>query len=116
LIGGSLMRAAARHVPVFGWSPGEGTRADAAGDGFDVVGELTDAVRRAAAEDALVVLAAPVTAFPPLLKVIHEVDPTCRLTDVGGVKSQVAAEVAALAPRARYIGSHPMAGTEHSGW
>jgi prephenate dehydrogenase len=116
LIGGSLMRAAAQHVPVFGWSPGEGTRAGAAGDGFDVIDDLADALRRAEAEDALVVLAAPVTAFPQLLKTIDEAAPTCRLTDVAGVKSPVAAEVAALAPKTRYIGSHPMAGTENSGW
>ncbi len=116
LIGGSLMRAAAPHVPVFGWSPGDGTRTAASADGFDVAGDLTAALRRAAAQDALVVLAAPVTAFPQLLRTIHEVAPTIRLTDVAGVKSPVAVEVATLAPSARYIGSHPMTGTEHSGW
>jgi prephenate dehydrogenase len=63
-----------------------------------------------------VVLASPVTAFPSLLKTINEVAPVSRLTDVGGVKSPVAVEVATIAPHARYIGSHPMTGTEHSGW
>ena len=116
LIGGSLMRAAQPRVPVFGWSPGAGTRTAAASDGFEVVDELPDALRRAADLDALVVLAAPVTAFPSLLKTIDEVAPATRLTDVAGVKSPVALEVASLAPRARYIGSHPMTGTEHSGW
>lgn len=116
LIGGSLMRAAASQVPVFGWSPGPGTRAAAAHDGFDVVDDLPVALRRAADLDALVVLAAPVTAFPSLLKTIDEVAPDTRLTDVAGVKSPVAVEVATLAPRARYVGSHPMTGTEHSGW
>lgn len=116
LIGGSLMRAAKPHVPVFGWSPSLGTRAAAASDGFDVVDELDSALRRAAEADALVVLAAPVTAFPQLLRRIDEVAPVTRLTDVTGVKAPVAIEVAALAPQARYIGSHPMAGTEHSGW
>lgn len=116
LIGGSLMRAAAPHVPVFGWSPGAGTRAAAASDGFAVVDDLAAALRRATEMDALVVLAAPVTAFPALLRAIDETAPTVRLTDVAGVKSPVAVEVAALAPHARYVGSHPMAGTEHSGW
>lgn len=116
LIGGSLMRASAPHLPVFGWSPGTTTRAAAASDGFTVVDELGAALRRAAEADALVVLAAPVTAFPALLRAIDETAPVVRLTDVAGVKSPVAAEVAALAPHARYVGSHPMTGTEHSGW
>jgi prephenate dehydrogenase len=116
LIGGSLMRAAKPHVPVFGWSPGVGTRATAASDGFDVLDDLGAALRRAAHADALVVLAAPVTAFPALLKTINEVAPVSRLTDVAGVKSPVAVEVATIAPHARYIGSHPMTGSEHSGW
>lgn len=116
LIGGSLMRAAAPHLPVFGWSPGSASRAAAASDGFAVVDELDAALRRAADADALVVLAAPVTAFPALLRAIDGTAPAARLTDVAGVKSPVAAEVAALAPRARYLGSHPMTGTEHSGW
>lgn len=116
LIGGSLMRAAQPHVPAFGWSPGVETREAAAGDGFEVADDLPAALRRAAELDALVVLAAPVTAFPSLLKTIHEVAPATRLTDVAGVKSPVALEVASLAPRTRYIGSHPMTGTEHSGW
>lgn len=116
LIGGSLMRASAPHVPVFGWSPGDGTRAAATRDGFDVAEDLRAALRRADDVDALVVLASPVTAFPQLLKTIGEVAPAVRLTDVAGVKSPVAIEVATLAPQARYIGSHPMTGTEHSGW
>lgn len=116
LIGGSVMRAAAPHLPVFGWSPGVGTRAKAAAEGYDVIDELDAALRRAADADALVMLAAPVTAFPALLKRINEVAPAVRLTDVGGVKAQVEAEVAALAPHTRYIGSHPMSGTEFSGW
>lgn len=116
LIGGSLMRAAGQHIPVFGWSPSPGTRGAAASDGFDVVDDLDAALRRATDADALVVMASPMTAFPQLLRRIDEVAPTTRLTDVGGVKTPVAIEVAALAPQARYIGSHPMTGTEHSGW
>jgi prephenate dehydrogenase len=116
LIGGSLMRAAAPHLPVFGWSPGEQTRLAAAADGHSVLDTVDDALRRADQTDALVVLAAPVTAFSPLLRAVDATAPTVRLTDVAGVKAPVAAQVAALAPRARYIGSHPMAGTAHSGW
>ncbi len=116
LIGGSLMRAAAGHLPTFGWSPGEQTRHAAAADGHQVHESLEDALQHALDTEALVVLAAPVTAFPPLLKTVDTAAPTVLLTDVGGVKAPVAEQVAGLAPRARYIGSHPMAGTTHSGW
>ena len=116
LIGGSLLRAAAPLLPASGWSPSPQTRAAAADDGFAVHDELTMALTAADATDALVVLAAPVTAFGDLLRAIAAVAPTIRLTDVAGVKGPVAEQVAALAPGARYIGSHPMAGTQYSGW
>jgi prephenate dehydrogenase len=116
LIGGSLMRAAAPHLPVFGWSPGEVTRKAAHAEGFDVPDTLPAALHRATSADALVVLAAPVTAFRELLRTVDEVAPGVLLTDVAGVKAPVAEHVAELAPRARYVGSHPMAGTAHSGW
>ncbi len=116
LIGGSLVRAAKPHLPVFGWSPSEETRQAATADGFDLDGSLEASLKRAGKADALVVLAAPVTAFPSLLRSIDDHAPTVRLTDVAGVKAQVHDDVAALAPRARFVGSHPMAGTAQSGW
>src|SRR5664279_2683103 len=116
LIGGSLVRAAGPHLPVFGWSRSEDTRRAAAGDGCDVSDTVEAALTRATETDALVVLASPVTAFPGLLRAIDETAPTVRLTDVAGVKASVEDAVAALAPRTRFIGSHPMAGTTASGW
>lgn len=111
-----MARAARPHVPVFGWSPSESTRAAASSDGHDIEETVVLALERAAELDALVVLAAPVTKFDKLLRTVNEVAPTVRLTDVASVKAAVQDEVAALAPRARYIGSHPMAGTADSGW
>jgi len=116
LIGGSLVRAAGPHLPVFGWSRSDDTRQAAARDGCDVTDTVEAALTRAAETDALVVLASPVTAFPELLRAVDETAPTVRLTDVAGVKATVEDEVAALAPQARFIGSHPMAGTTASGW
>ncbi len=116
LIGGSLVRAAQPLLPAFGWSPSETTRTAAAGDGCDVDDTLAASLKRATDLDALVVLAAPVTAFGSILRTINEVAPTVRLTDVAGVKAQVHDDVAMLAPRARFVGSHPMAGTTESGW
>ena len=116
LIGGSLARAVQPLVPSFGWSPSEDTRAAASADDFDVVDSLEAALIRAADQDALVVLASPVTTFRGLLRSINDIAPTVRLTDVASVKGAVQDEVSDLAPRTRYVGSHPMAGTAASGW
>jgi len=116
LIGGSLARAAHPALPVLGWSPTETTRAAAAADGFNVVDTLASALETAAERDALVVLASPVPTFRTLLRSVNEIAPTVRLTDVASVKGAVQDEVSELAPRARYVGSHPMAGTAASGW
>lgn len=116
LIGGSLLRAAAPATTVYGWSRSEETRAAAAGDGFTVLDDLDATLDRARHDDALVVLAAPVTAFRPLLQSVHERAPQVRLTDVASVKGSVAQWVAELAPGTRFVGSHPMTGTQFSGW
>ena len=116
LIGGSLVRRAAPDRAVFGWSPSERTRAAAAADGFEVEASLEAALTRAADADALVVLAAPLTAMGELIMAVDRLAPTIRLTDVASVKAPVVEQVAELAPRARFIGGHPMAGTQHSGW
>ena len=116
LIGGSLARAMRGRLPVVGWSPSEETRTAAAADGFDVAGTLDAALTRAVQQDALVVLASPVTTFRELLGSIDQLAPRVRLTDVASVKAVVQEQVSVLAPQTRYIGSHPMAGTANSGW
>jgi prephenate dehydrogenase len=116
LIGGSLARAVRPFVPVTGWSPSLDTRDAAAADGLQVADSLPAALQAAARDDALVVLDAPVTAFRSLLREIAQHAPTVRLTDVASVKAVVAEEVSRITPDARYIGSHPMAGTAESGW
>lgn len=116
LIGGSLARAARTFVPVTGWSPTLATRDAAVADGLAVADSLPSALRAAARDDALVVLASPVTTFRSLLREVAQHAPAVRLTDVASVKAAVAEEVSQIAPAARYIGSHPMAGTAESGW
>jgi prephenate dehydrogenase len=74
------------------------------------------ALRRAAADDALVLLAVPFPAVEDVLTSVARHAPGCRLTDVVGVKEPVAAAVRRHAPGTRYVGSHPMAGTSASGW
>jgi prephenate dehydrogenase len=117
LIGGSLLRAAQKAGrEVWGTCASERTAAEARADGFDVATDTDAALHRAAAADALVVLAVPLPVVPELLRRVDAVAPTCRLTDTVSVKVAVADAVAAFAPRARYVGGHPMAGTAESGW
>jgi prephenate dehydrogenase len=117
LIGGSLLRAAdTAGRTVWGTSASTETAKAARADGFDVDTDTDAALRRAADADALVVLAVPLPALPPVLRRIDAVAPTARLTDAVSVKVAVADAVARLAPRARYVGGHPMAGTTESGW
>lgn len=117
LIGGSLLRAAdGAGWKVRGTAPSPTTVTAAREAGFDVTSSIEDALRAAAAEDALVVLAVPLPAVTEVLPVVARYAPHCRLTDVVSVKQPVAAAVARHTPSARYVGGHPMAGTAASGW
>ena len=110
------MRAAAPSTAVAGWSPSEETRAAARADGFTVHDTLDQTIEAAAEQDGLLVLAAPLAGFGGLLTRISDLAPNIKLTDVASVKAVVADQVQGLCPDARYIGSHPMAGTQFSGW
>jgi prephenate dehydrogenase len=117
LIGGSLMRAADKAGrTVWGTSASEETAEQARADGFDLGIDTDAALRRAADTDALVVAAVPLPALPEVLRRVDAVAPTCRLTDAVSVKVAVDEAVARYAPRARFVGGHPMAGTAESGW
>ncbi|GAA4611573.1 prephenate dehydrogenase [Saccharopolyspora hordei] len=116
LIGGSVLRAAsAAGRPAWGTTTSADDAEAARADGFDVV-EVDAALRRAAAEDAQVVVATPLTAVRGVLREVAEHAPQAWLTDVVSVKDPVAAEVRSLLPQARYAGGHPMAGSSSSGW
>ena len=116
LIGGSIMRAAAAAGrEVFGYNRSVEGAQGAVADGFDATTELTDTLTRAADTDALIVLAVPMPAVPGMLAHISELAPLCPLTDVTSVKSAVLDEVAAAGLRDRFVGGHPMTGTETLG-
>jgi prephenate dehydrogenase len=116
LLGGSLALAVQERLPQVQlrlWarraSAEQGLRARGIKASF-----FTDAA--AAAKGAsLIILATPVTVMPVLAEAIAPaVDPGAIVTDVGSVKGSV---VAALSPLlgSRFIGSHPMAGSEKTG-
>lgn len=117
LIGGSLLRAAAAvGREVWGATESEADAAAAAADGFDTTTDLEAALQRAAEQDAMVVLAVPLTAVDEVVRKVGQHAPKCLLTDVTSVKSAVRASVRGFAPEARFVGGHPMAGTSESGW
>jgi prephenate dehydrogenase len=110
LIGGSVLRAAARAGrDVFGAS-------DVAVADPRAEPTVAAALERAAREDALVVLAVPLPAIGEVLRLVAAHAPNCLLTDVVSVKQPVLADVARWLPEARYAGGHPMAGKAASGW
>ncbi|WP_072681627.1 prephenate dehydrogenase [Rhodococcoides corynebacterioides] len=117
LIGGSLMRAVvASGRPAHGWNRSAGAVDAARLDGYDVTGDLETALRRAADERALVVVAVPMTAVDDVLTAVATFAPECPLTDVVSVKVEMADAVARHGLSAAYVGGHPMAGTAASGW
>ena len=117
LIGGSVLRAADRAGwTVWGATTSPADAAAAAGQGCTVEPDVGSALRRAAADDALVLLAVPFPAVEDVLASVARHAQGCRLTDVVGVKEPVAAAVRRHVPGTRYVGSHPMAGTTASGW
>lgn len=117
LIGGSVLRAAtAAGRPGWGATASSSDATAAAAAGFDVEASTEAALRRAAEEDALVVIATPLTAVREVLRQVAWHAPNAWLTDVVSVKDPVHAEVKSLLPGARYAGGHPMAGVAASGW
>lgn len=117
LIGGSMMRAlAASGRDTFGYNRSPATVDAAIAAGHDASTDLPGTLRRAAQDDAVIVLATPVTTLEPIVAAIAENAPNCLITDVVSVKVPVAAIVHRGSPQSRYVGGHPMAGTSHSGW
>src|SRR5262245_42558351 len=77
-------------------------------------GTPEEAVREA----SLVVVCAPVDQIVALVRQVAPALPAGAIvTDVGSVKGEICRQAAiALAGRAPFVGSHPMAGSEKTGW
>ncbi|MES2696954.1 MAG: prephenate dehydrogenase/arogenate dehydrogenase family protein [Verrucomicrobiota bacterium] len=119
LLGGSVARAArasgaAQRIVI--WARRPETRLQLQSQPWcDAVADTPeDAVREA----SLVVIASPVDKIVPLTRQIAAaLRPGALVTDVGSVKGEIARlGHTALAPRAHFIGAHPMAGSEKTGW
>lgn len=114
LIGGSLLHAVRQAgVEAVGFDPDPRTAAAARASGFPVAPNDAEAVHGA----DLVVLAMPLTSVSPALEsVAPHLASGAVLTDVGTLKAPVRRAVATHAPGTRFVGGHPLAGTEESGW
>ncbi len=111
-----MRAAAAAGREVFGYNRSlDGVQA-AKADGFDATEDIDAALSRAAASNALIVLAVPVPGLPLMLGHIRDIAPECPLTDVTSVKNCVLDEVRTVGLLDRFVGGHPMAGTARSGW
>ncbi|MBY3553396.1 prephenate dehydrogenase/arogenate dehydrogenase family protein [Modestobacter lapidis] len=103
-LGGSLAAAlVAAGRPVSGWDVDPSARGAAAARGVAISPELT----------GVVVLAVPMPALTSALDGLF-LDPDATVTDIGSVKGAVVAALGA-AHGDRFVGGHPMCGTERSG-
>jgi prephenate dehydrogenase len=114
LIGGSILQALARGgYAVTGYDPDPAEVGAARGAGYTVAGSASEAVSGA----ELIVLAMPLPQLEAALIAIGDaVAPGTVLTDVGTLKVPVLQAVRRRLPGARFVGGHPLAGTEQSGF
>lgn len=120
LIGGSVALAArerglARRIVAVGRSAGALEPAVRAG----VADEATEDLRAAAARGDLIVLARPVEALvEDLAPVLASAPHGALVTDAGSTKGRIVTEAERhVRPHGgRFVGSHPMAGSDRTGW
>ncbi|HEY1369724.1 MAG TPA: prephenate dehydrogenase/arogenate dehydrogenase family protein [Gaiellaceae bacterium] len=113
LIGASVGLAAHRAGgwEVSGWDPDPEALAGAAARG--ALDATAASLREAVAEAELAVVAAPVARLAAQVAEVLEAAPeTCTVTDVGSTKQAVAA---AAGDSPRFVGGHPVAGSEAHG-
>jgi prephenate dehydrogenase len=111
LIGASVGLAAKRRgVRVTGWDPDPAALEAAAGRGAvdERAGSVSELVRGA----ELVVVAAPIAQLPGQVAAVLAEAGEATVTDVGSTKASV---VAAAAGSPRFVGGHPIAGSESRG-
>lgn len=118
LLGGSIglaVKSAAISCDLVGYGHRRSTLDQALASGAidEAAGSLTDAIKGA----DLVVLCTPVGLFRQILTDIAPMlEKGALVTDVGSTKRSVVRDAAELLPKhARFVGSHPMAGSEKRG-
>lgn len=119
LLGGSLAQACKKRrladkVVGFGRNPAKLEKARA----LQIIDSYETDLQAAVATADLVVLCPPVSTMAPLAReMAPALRPGCLVTDVGSVKKPLVGEIQALMPDSVYfVGSHPIAGGEKSGF
>ena len=114
LIGGSLLHAIKQTgLAVVGYDVDPHTLSLAGAAGFTVAPSDAEAVHGA----DLIILAMPLPQVGPALRSLApHLSAGAVLTDVGTLKTPVLEHVRDITPNARFVGGHPLAGTEESGW
>jgi len=78
--------------------------------------DVTTDIHAAAADADLIVLATNISAFGTAMDVLATAcPPECIITDVGSTKAEIMSLAQQRMPHRRFVGSHPMAGSEKSG-
>lgn len=117
LMGGSFARAlreADRARTIIGYDPSD--QAARLALELGVIDDVAGDVAAACQEAGLIILAAPVTAIPPLLERAGEHAPQgALLLDLGSTKGSIVEAMDALPARVRAVGGHPMCGRETGG-
>lgn len=118
LIGGSIARAMRKFHPEFtliAYNPTEAVLDAALADG--VIDRKCRAQDIQFAECDYIFLCAPVSTNISYLSYLKGImKPTCILTDVGSVKGEIHRAVQAMHLTENFIGGHPMAGSEKTGY
>lgn len=117
LLGASLgMALRGKQVYRIGWTRrGEIRRAAV---NSDVVDEVFDTPQEAVRDADITVLAMPLPQILEYMSLLgNELKPGAVITDLGSIKHKIMLQAEAVIPSsAAYVGSHPMAGTEKSGF
>lgn len=116
LMGGSLglaLRARGVAGKVIGWN--RSASVPPVAEKMGAIDQAASDPREAVAEANLVVLAVPVRVAASLAEtILPALKPDCVVTDVGSAKARLVAETEAILG-GRFVGGHPMAGSEASG-
>lgn len=115
LIGGSLAKRLVRRGRfVVAWNHTDNPYEAAQSDGIKCVPTLEDLARE---KPDILVLATPLSSIPAILnRLVPVLEVGTTLTDVGSVKGQVRKQVQEAGLSDKYVGAHPMAGSEFSGY
>lgn len=118
LIGGSVAKALRKYYPdyeIIAFDKNRETLALAVQD--NVIHTACSSIDDNFRECSYIFLCAPVSCNTAYLSQLKEfMSPDCILTDVGSVKTSIHREIAALGMEENFIGGHPMAGSEKSGF